>query len=226
MKKIILLTSIFASVLIFTACEKSLTVQPSPDLNSVKSGKVTGFNEWGYNWNAHSFKGILFNALIGDNLYNGAFFGDWEPYQGDDEAYLEQYPDAVYLPWAFRNVNVILHWNEALITSEGMYPDNLNDWIDSGAWMTSHYSGVDENGKRWSLFLKMVAARETDHLDVENSIWYNSDGEEIGKQTDWPQLIMIQVVKTGNIPDFMVEDYGYPFSSYKSLVCPGLGAYK
>jgi len=221
MKKNIILTLVLALFLSVTSCNKS-DLDESIELNNFneKSSDLLlksnnkGFDAYGYNWNAHHFNGILFNAIIGDYLYNGAFFGDWEPYTGNDVEYLALYPSAVYLPWDYRHINLVMHWNEALISREGVYPEK---WIDSNGWITFHYSGMDENGKRWSQFQKMVAAKSTDNYS--NGIWYDMNGNEIGVYSTWAELILIQVVNTGNIhPDF--------FAPYVNPSSSGIGKYK
>ena len=227
MRKVILYFSVLIFTTTFTACEKNFTDE-YVNLSNLKSSihcSNTGFDQWGYNWKAHQFNGILFNAIIGDNLYNGEFFSDWDPYTGDDTAYLDKYPLAQYLPfWIYRQINVVMHWNETLISKEGEYPFPLEEnWIDSDAWITFHYSGTDENSNRWSQFQKMVSARSTDYLDNDEGIWYNNENkdEEIGLYNSWDELIMIQVVNTGMVP----AELGF-FPPYKSLPGPGLGMYK
>ena len=212
MKKFMLFTVIIALLFAFSGCEKNLIDQPIDEmvLKSGKPDKATGFDEWGYNWNAHHFNGILFNAIVGDNLYNDEFFGNWEPYTGNDEAYLESYPLAVYLPWRYRYVQLVMHWNESLISKEGVYPFPLKEnWIDSDAWITFHYSGIDENGKRWAQFQKMKASKFSDYYKAGN--WYNEFHEKIGVYNNWPQLIMIQVVNTGIVPEEFFAPYKSPF---------------
>lgn len=221
MKKCLFLSSILALFMVFASCDKS-TIDETMELNSfneeqsellLKANRSKGFDEYGYNWNAHHFNGILFNAIVGDYLYNDAFFGEWEPYIGNDAEYLEKYPAAVYLPWDYRHINLVMHWNEALISREGVYPD---EWINSNGWITFHYSGGD-GATKWSQFQKMVAAKSTDYY-LEGK-WYNEKDEEIGIYSTWEELILIQVVNTGDVhPDFF-EPYQNPSSS-------GIGKYK
>ena len=76
---------------------------------------------------------------------------------------------------------------------------------------------MDEDGKRWSQFQKMVAAKSTDNYS--NGIWYDMNGIEIGVYSTWDELILIQVVNTGNIhPDF--------FAPYVNPSSSGIGKYK
>lgn len=220
MKKNVILSSILAFIFVLTSCDKSNLDEPM-ELNSLtEHQKVSqlksnnkGFDAYGYNWNAHHFNGILFNAIVGDNLYNEEFFGNWEPYIGNDEEYLEKYPLAVYLPWDYRHINLVMHWNDELISNMGIYP---NEWINSNGWITFHYSG-GEGANKWSQYQKMVAAKSSDYF--LNGKWYNEADKEIGVYSTWDEIILIQVVNTGEVhPDF--------FEPYKNPESSGIGKYK
>jgi len=221
MKKNIILTVVLALFISVTSCNKS-DLDESIELNNFneKSSDLLlksnnkGFDAYGYNWNAHHFNGILFNAIIGDTLYE-ELFGFMYPYSGDDAQYIEDFNFADGLPfWGYRELYLVMHWNEALISREGVYPEK---WIDSNGWITFHYSGMDEEGNRWSQFQKMVAAKSTDNYS--NGIWYDMNGNEIGVYSTWDELILIQVVNTGNIhPDF--------FAPYVNPSSSGIGKYK
>ncbi|QIA09383.1 hypothetical protein [Draconibacterium halophilum] len=222
MKKSILLLIVLAVALAFAGCEKDLVEEPdsSTELKSGNSGnnKITGVDEYGYNWNAHLFKGSFYNAIVGDNLYASAPWSHTTPYRGIDEditppEYSEE-PEDMYdlwgMAWWLRHVNLVMKWNESLISKEGVYPANLDDWIGSDGWITFEFSGIDANGKNWSQFQKMVAANHDDMLKKDgewypNGVWYNSDDEEIGIFNDWTQLILVQCEKTGEPP--------FPFST-------------
>ncbi|WP_319501050.1 hypothetical protein [uncultured Draconibacterium sp.] len=223
MKKIIL---ILAIALAFAGCEKNFVEEPVDNikLKSGNSDKVTGVDEYGYNWNAHHFNGSFYNAIVGDNLYAFAPWSHTTPYRGVDEEITPADPgDLMYdlwsIAWYLRDVNLLMHWNEALISKEGVYPASLDEWIGSDAWITFKYSGVDANGRSWSQFQKMVAANSDDKL-IEG-VWYDSEGEEIGIFNDWPQLILVQCVNTGEPP--------FPFSTiptYKNTERLGFGITK
>lgn len=221
MKKIKIFTWVLTMMMAFVSCDISSLDEPI-ELNDLDNKSVDllqknnnkGFNEFGHNWDAHHFSGNLFNAIIGDTLYED-LFGFMTPYNGDESMYLNDFPFASGLPfWGYRKIHLVMHWNEELIARGGVYPQT---WINSNGWITFHYSGLDENGKRWSQFQKMVSAKSTDYfLDGK---WYNMSDEEIGVYSTWDELILIQVVNTGNIhPDFF-EAYVNPSSS-------GIGKYK
>ncbi len=232
MKKSILII-VIAIALVFAGCEKDF-VEDSTDNTELKSGnadKITGVDEYGYNWNAHHFNGSFYNAIVGDNLYAFTQWSHSGPYMGVDDGFFQAAEtDIMYelwsIAWYLRDVNLLMRWNDALISKEGVYPADLDEWIGSDAWITFQFSGVDENGKHWSQFQKMVAANTDDQLKTEGEwypagVWYNSDDEEIGIFNDWTQLILVQCVKTGEPP--------FPFSTipaYKNTARLGFGITK
>jgi len=208
-------------LLLLSSCSKE-SIDDTIDLNQIqetelaaKNGKnnSTGFNQHGFNWNAHHFNGILMNVFFSDTMFMGAPFYGWDPYIGNDEEYLKKYPDAEYwFFWNFRHVNLVMHWNEALISREAVY----QSWLNSNAFITFHYSG-GEGDTKWSQFQKMVAAIETDYF-LEGK-WYNKNEEEIGIDSGYTDLVLISVNNTGVIPDSFYDEYHNPLSS-------GLGKYK
>ena len=210
-------------ILLFAACQSDtiddsmeLYKSDAPELTAAKSSSVMGkgFNAYGFNWNAHHFNGNMLNVFFSDTMFQEMFFYGWDPYTGDDAEFLAKYPVAEYLPfWGFRHFNLVMHWNEACISRDGIYPET---WFDSNAWITFHYSG-ELNGSRWSQFQKYVAARSTDYK--QDGKWYNENDEEIGLMNDWGDLILIQVTNTGELPEIFYDSYVNPYSS-------GIGAYK
>jgi len=231
MKKLLYFTGIVSLMfIVFSSCDKDLLDEPielhqSFELQKNDNAENKGFNEYGYNWNAHQFNGILLNAVLGDYIdANGVPASGMKPYTGNDEEYLNEYPFIEFLYggmlWEYRHVNLVMHWNEALISREGVYPGEGADpipWRDTDGWITFHYSGTAENGK-WSEFQKMVAARSTDTLI--NGIWYDNNGIQIGAQSDYDELILIQVIETGDVPAYMY------YSEYHNPTSSGLGKYK
>ncbi|MCA6075104.1 hypothetical protein [Fulvivirga sedimenti] len=218
MRNFIIFTGIWAlSFLLITACEDSvydeIVEEPvsetvSSDQKGNDQSRVYGFDQWGYNWNAHHFNGNVWNAIVADYLYQGEFFWRIDPYTGDDESYLEKYPWADQMPfWAYRNMELVMHWNEGLISKDGEY----QDWLDSDAWITFHYK-LGKGSDKWFQFQKFVAAKSTDY--IKDGMWYDQDGNLIGIFHDWDTLIMIEVHDAGQPPYF------------KSPLSPGLGKYK
>lgn len=221
MKKQYVIYGLISALMLFTSCEKDLLMEPSSESSlksaSNASGKLNTFDVYGFNWQAHHFNGYLVNAILGDYLYKDMPFHNWKPYAGEGESFIQEFDNTFgffMLPPALLDCELVMHWNDELISCEGVYPDT---WIDSNGWITFHYS-MDIKGQKWSQFQKLVATRSTDYL--ENGIWYNKEGKEIGIMSyDWNTLIIVKVVSTGNVPAFMYPEYNSALSS-------GLGKYK
>ncbi|WP_320110398.1 hypothetical protein [Draconibacterium orientale] len=226
MKKSILIVVVITIAFAFSGCEKDFVEEPigNIELKSGNSGndKLTGFDQWGYNWNAHQFNGYLINSWFGDELYPEAdWYKQMPPFEGDVEAYLQAHPETAGYPfWMYGDMKLVMHWNEACITTEGVYQYPI---LDSEAWITFHYS-QGEGKNKWSQFQKYVAAKSSytlDMLDPVNGfgIWYTEEGEEVGYYYLWPDRVLIQVQNAGNIPTYLLE-------TYKSPLFPGLGKHK
>jgi hypothetical protein len=120
----------------------------------------TGFNEWGYNYQAHLFSGDYCDA------YQGA---DWcQPYVGTD---------------------LIMKWNDAWLSNQDRDGDGNLDrhwgsdtYIGSGAWETNMMKGdyTLEDGTlcHWTYFTKIVAVPAD--AEMIDGVWYTADGVEIG----------------------------------------------
>jgi hypothetical protein len=157
------------------------TIQDGTLLASTGDIIETGFDQWGYNYQAH-----IFNGKYCDAYHNAAWC---EPYANDD---------------------LVMKWNDAWLSNKdcgidgkpGSAPDGLLDryygfesYIGSGAWETNHQKGtyVDGSGKkqRWEYFVKIVAAPADAH--VEGGAWVAADGTEIGPVI-WGAFAIVQEV--------------------------------
>ncbi|MCY1718949.1 hypothetical protein OU798_01260 [Prolixibacteraceae bacterium Z1-6] len=224
MKKSIYFLIVLAVAFIFAACEKDFDEEPEMELKDAKIEKLTGFDQWGFNWNAHHFNGYLINAVMSDYLYELMPFYKWGegPYEGEGVEFLDKFiTEFGFFPLdpILLDCKLVMHWNDALINRDGTYPVvfwDYSNWENSNGWITFHFS-MDKNGEKWSSFQKLVAKRTTDYL--ENEIWYDKNGDEIGLPTDWPTLIMVKKVNNGNTPYMFLD-------SYNSPLAPGLGKYK
>jgi len=228
MKKLISILSLFALIFTISNCTTEDTISENDTLKSEKISdfnKNKGFDQWGYNWNAHQFNGYLINAWFGDELYPDApWYKKEPPYNGDWEGYAEEYPEVLTYPfYYYGNMTMVSHWNESSITKDGVYNDQI---LDSDAWITFHYR-VDEGENKWSQFQKYVAAKSSYTLEVyyEDANgpvygeWFSEDGEPVGLYYLWPNRVLIQVVNTGDVPEGML-------GTYKGLIGPGLGQNK
>jgi hypothetical protein len=154
--------------------------QPCTTINSgellASDGSVieVGYDKWGYNYQARLFNGY----------------------------YCDAYRDAAWCQ-DYKEDRLVMKWNDAWLSNKDCDGDGLLDrhfgydsYIGSGAWLTNHISGTytDENGKKckWNYFCKIVAAPAD--AFVNNGIWYNADGIEIGSAI-WGEFAIIQEVE-------------------------------
>lgn len=235
MKNLIHLTLIIALVLAVLSCKDALIDDAENEI-ALKSGnsgnnKPTGFDEWGFNWNAHQFHGYTVNMLLGDHYFMGWPHYKQHVYNGQGTEFWNYLVDTYYLdfgvyqwhyfpdlmPGDLLDSKLVCIWNDALINSDGEYPQN--GWMDTDAWIVFDYSG-EVDGKSWKSMRKLVAAKSTDELI--DGTWYTESGEEIGLDAlFWSDLIVVQVVNSGDVPPFPFFYY-----DYNSANGPGYGQYK
>lgn len=180
MKKI-LLTLLISFILLMSLgfvpakADKSCTTIQSGELfTSTGETLTTGYDEWGYNYQAH--------------LFNGG--------------YCDAYRDAAWCQ-AYADTNLLMKWNDAWMSNKDCDGDGLLDrhygfasYIGSGAWETNHQSGTYENedGKicHWNYFVKIVAKPTADYSCEANG------GQEI-----WGEFCVVQEVSNDQCdPDF------------------------
>ncbi len=218
---------LITAVVLFSSCQESMVDESitAGDLKSANSA-IKGFDQWGYNWNAHQFNGYLINAMFGDNIDESVEWYHKEPaFDGDLAAYAEAHPEVLNYPfWAYEDMTLVMHWNESCISKEGVYQYPI---LDSDAWITFHYR-MGEGENRWSQFQKFIAASSSDVLVVYfydeggNPVygqWFSVEGDYLGDYYLWPDRILVQVVNTGNVPEGML-------AGFKSPISPGIGFYK
>lgn len=203
---------LFLILVIAIAAALSLaTIQASPaegkknSCTTIQSGELeasdgsiieVGYDQWGYNYQAHMFNGKYCDA------YRDA---SWcQPYKED---------------------NLMMKWNDAWLSNKDCDGDGSLDrhygftsYIGSGAWLTNHMSGVyEENGEtcKWNYFVKIIAAPADGYTG--NGYWYAADGTEIGPII-WGSFAVIQEVSN----DPCTGDHGL---FYKSPDHPGFGGW-
>ncbi|MFC1539683.1 hypothetical protein ACFL6H_09680 [Candidatus Latescibacterota bacterium] len=151
-----------------------------------------GYDQYGYNYQALMFNGPYCN-------YDRVIGGD------------------------YCDVKLIMKWNDAWMSNKDCDGDDLLDrhygfdsYIGSGAWLTNHQSGTNDDGTKWTYFVKIVAA-PADAIS-EGGTWYTADGTEIGPVI-WGAFAIIQQVE--NDPSAGIHGI-----QYKSPASPGFGVYK
>jgi hypothetical protein len=157
---------------------------------------VPGFDQWGYNYQAHIFNGTYCDA------YRDAAW--CQPYKEDE---------------------LMMKWNDAWLSNKDCDGDDLLDryhgypsYIGSGAWLTNHMKGSYEmDGKtcKWVYFVKIVAAPAD--ATLSGGIWYSASGAEIGPVI-WGEFATIESVYN----DPCGGDHGV---EYRSPAGPGFGKY-
>ncbi len=155
----------------------------------------TGFDDWGYNYQAHLFNGTYCDAYR-------------------DAAWCQDYKDDA----------LQMKWNDAWLSNKDCDGDGLLDrhyghdsYIGSGAWLTNHMSGEyeDDSGNtcRWNYFVKIVAAPAD--AQVVDGYWVGADGTTIGPVI-WGAFAIIQEVSNDPCEDLHGRQYLSPDH-------PGLG---
>jgi len=176
MKKFLIGLSVLALVVLFVGITthdasaqkvKCTTIQSGMLFDSNGNMITTGYDLWGYNYQALMFNGYYDNysrptppVLTGDKLimkWNDA----WLSNQDCD-----------------RDYKLDRHYG---------YPT----YRGSGAWLTNHMSGKYEDGTPWTYFVKIIAAP----LDakVVGGVWFGADGIEIGPAI-WGDFAILQEI--------------------------------
>lgn len=190
---ILLLVTVLLAILPFTALADPPTKLDSagneiewknvnPECTKIQSGELlasdgsvieTGYDQWGYNYQAHMFNG----------------------------GYCDAYRDAAWCQ-PYKDVELIMKWNDAWLANVDCDGDGLLDrhfgfssYIGSGAWLTNHQLGEYESDGticHWNYFVKIVAAPAD--ATAGDGVWYAADGTEIGPVI-WGAFAIIQQVE-------------------------------
>jgi len=163
-------------------CLNSVEAKKDKDCVTIQEGLLetedgriieTGYDEWGYNYQAHMFNGT----------------------------YCDAYRDAAWCQ-DYKDIALTMKWNDAWLSNMDCDGDGLLDrhygydtYIGSGAWLTNHQSGEYENDDgetcQWTYFVKIVAMNSDDYED--NGVVYNADGTEKGILI-WGQFAIVQEI--------------------------------
>lgn len=183
------------------------TIQDGTIQASTGEYLTTGYDEWGYNYQAHMYNG-WYCEYLRDPCPTEAtvqLMMKW------NDAWLSN-KDCGTQPGQAEYTDPI--------TPDGKldrhYPSST--YIGSGAWLTNHMAGwVDVNGKKrkWTYFVKIVAAPEDAYM--YDGRWYTGDDVEIGPVI-WGSFAVIQEVSN----DPSLGEHGI---LYKSPAGPGFGIY-
>lgn len=178
--------------------DKGTKIQDGTLQASTGETLTVGFDEYGYNYQGHMFKGIYSDY---DRVHGG-------PYS--DVKLIMKWNEA----WM---ANTDKDGDGLLDRHYG-----FDSYIGSGAWCTNHQSGEyeDELGEmiKWNYFVKIVAVPAD--ATMSGGVWFTADGDEIGPDI-WGAFAIIQQVEND-------AGYGYDVHGlqYISPTNAGLGAYK
>jgi hypothetical protein len=162
----------------------------------------TGFDTWGYNYQAH-----MFNGTYCDSYRNASWC---QPY---------------------KDVELQMKWNDAWLSNKDCNGDGLLDrhfgfaaFRGSGAWLTNHQKGIylDANGKkqRWNYFSKIVAAPlEAVNHDGHWWMWDEQSQTEVEiGPVIWDEFAIVQDIYndtgTGEHGIFYLSPYSAGFGAY------------
>ena len=155
------------------------TIQDGTIYASTGELLTTGYDEFGYNYQAHMFNGRYCDY---DRVIGGAYC-DVELIMKWNDAWLS---------------NMDCDGDGSLDRHNGFV-----SYIGSGAWTTNHMTGLNPDGSRWAYFVKIVAAPADAYKVPENAngssipgTWYSSDDVEIG-YVIWSDFAVIQEIEQG-----------------------------
>ena len=157
-----------------------------------------GYDDYGYNYQAHKFNGSYVNAYLGA--------AGFPPYTGDAGAYAVANPGVEMLPaWQLRDIKLVMKWNDACLSKTDCDGDGLLDrhsgsasYINSGAQLTNHLSWEDEQGSH-ELYTKIVAV--PGNATPFDGLWYLPDGTVLGEVL-WNSFVIAQEEFSGeDTPD-------------------------
>lgn len=166
---ILVILALAMTIPITIAKKGGATIQDGTIYASTGELITVGYDEFGYNYQAHMFNGRYCDS---DRVIGG-------PY--DDVTLIMKWNDA---------------WLSNMDCDEDGLLDRhygFDSYIGSGAWLTNHQSGFEE-GKKWTYFVKIVAVPADAYVDGDK--WYQADGMEIGPVI-WGAFAVILRVESG-----------------------------
>ena len=166
---LVLVAALIAAPIMAKGGNTCTTIKDGTLLASTGEPLVLGYDEFGYNYQAHMFNGRYcdYDRVIGGSYCDVKLVMKW------NDAWLSN-----------KDCD-----GDGLLDRHRGY----DSYIGSGAWCTNHQTGEDD-GQKWVYFCKIVAVPED--ADKVDGIWYAADGTEIGPDI-WGQFAIIQEVESG-----------------------------
>jgi hypothetical protein len=174
---LVLVVALIATPIMAKGGKTCTTIKEGTLLASNGDPLVLGYDEFGYNYQAHMFNGRYCD-------YDRVAGGDY-----CDVKLVMKWNDA---------------WLSNKDCDGDGKLDRPNDfggsYIGSGAWCTNHQWGYNDDGTKWVYFVKIVAAPAD--ATVDGGMWYAADGTEIGPVI-WGSFAIIQQVESGMGPTYL-----------------------
>lgn len=176
--KILLLLVLIASLATAAFLPYSVSAPKQEGCVRIQSGTLetstgeiitTGYDEFGYNYQAHMFNGRYcdYDRVPGGDFCDIKLMMNW------NDAWLS---------------NMDCDGDGKLDRHHG-----FDGYIGSGAWLTNHMEG-GKGKDHWTYFVKIVAVPEDAQLI--SGVWHTADGTEIGPAI-WGAFAIIQEVESG-----------------------------
>jgi hypothetical protein len=146
----VLVAALIAAPIMAKGGDTCVTIKDGALVDSYSNPLVLGYDEFGYNYQAHMFNGRYCDY---DRVKDGDYC---------DVTLVMKWNDA---------------WLSNKDCDHDGKLDRPASYIGSGAWCTNHMRGEDENGK-WTYFVKIMAAPAD--ATLLDGTWYAADGTEIG----------------------------------------------
>ena len=151
-----------------------------------------GYDQWGYNYQAHMFSGLYCNN------------GRPDPVCTEDDTYL-------IMKWSDEWLaNTDCNGDHKLDRGYSCNPEDASSSACEGAWLTNHQFGSYEEGGEtcyWDYFVKIVMVPED--AVAEGGIWYTADHVEIGSVI-WGAYARILQVENDPCADLEGVQYNAP----------------
>jgi hypothetical protein len=164
---LVLVAALIAAPIMAKGGNTCTTIKEGTLLASTGEPLVLGYDEFGYNYQAHMFNGRYcdYDRVEGGDYCDVKLVMKW------NDAWLS---------------NKDCDGDGKLDRFYG-----FDSYIGSGAWCTNHQWGYNEDGTKWVYFVKIVAAPAD--ATVDGGMWYAADGTEIGPVI-WGSFAIIQQV--------------------------------
>ena len=197
-----LLTVIF----LISVLSVSVMAKKDKDYATIQDGTITdikgnpisvGYDQWGYNYQAHMFYGFYNNYNRPDDLAtNGTML-------------IMKWSDT-WLSNKDRNNDTKL--------DRGSEANNYTSSAAPGAWLTNHQWGVYENGTHWYYFVKIVHPGADAVYNSTTDSYYTADGVLIGPAIWGAYARILQISNDPNYDEHgVLNNWPAPagFGSYK-----------